>query len=289
MWSEVVRPEAPYSIDRLFSRLSMDPLQAINRTDKEIKIPLVIDYTKEVITINAYGDENDPSFHISGELEEHKPTSIQKVKDMFDLEMDTKGIMEHFEGTELQDFVANYIGMPIICEPDTYSALMKNIVHQQLNMKFAYTLTYRFVTKYGENKNGVWYYPTPDVVNKLSVEELRELQFSNRKAEYIIDIAKKIYEGNLDLQQLNELTNQEVYDELLPLRGVGPWTIECVLLFGLGRKDILPAGDVGVQNAMKKLFDLSSKPSKEELYEYNERWSPYSSYISMYLWESLSG
>ncbi|WP_270182646.1 DNA-3-methyladenine glycosylase family protein [Alkalihalobacillus sp. CinArs1] len=287
MWSEVVRPEAPYAIDRLFGRLRMDPLQAIN--SNEIKVPITIDRTKEVLTIKAVGDELDPSFHISGEIEDLKPVSIRKVTEMFDLNMDTERIKRHFEGTELQGLVEKYVGMPIICEPDAYSALMKNIVHQQLNMKFAYTLTYRFVTKYGEQKDGAWFYPTPDVVSKLRVEELRELQFSNRKAEYLIGIAKNIQDGTLDLHRLNELTNQEVYETLLPLRGVGPWTIECVLLFGLGRKDVLPAGDVGIQNAMKKLFDLDTKPSKEELYEYNKRWSPYSSYVSMYLWESLSG
>ncbi|MFP3360527.1 DNA-3-methyladenine glycosylase 2 family protein, partial [Planococcus sp. SIMBA_143] len=88
-----------------------------------------------------------------------------------------------------------------------------------------------------------------EVVSKLKVDELRELQFSKRKAEYVIGIAEKIVSGDLKLEKLYAQTNMEVYDELLPIRGVGPWTVECVLLFGLGRKDILPAGDVGIQNA----------------------------------------
>ncbi|MFP3442406.1 hypothetical protein R0K18_32205, partial [Pantoea sp. SIMBA_133] len=80
-------------------------------------------------------------------------------------------------------------------------------------------------------------------------------------------------------------TNMEVYDALLPIRGVGPWTVECVLLFGLGRKDILPAGDVGIQNALMKWYQLPTKPSKEDVQAYKKKWSPYASYVSMYLWE----
>nr|WP_255648222.1 DNA-3-methyladenine glycosylase [Pseudalkalibacillus hwajinpoensis] len=179
--------------------------------------------------------------------------------------------------------------MPLIGEPDVYSALLKNIIHQQLNMKFAYTLTYRFVTKYGTKVENVWFYPQAEVVSKLNVEELRELQFSKRKAEYVIGIAQKIVSSDLDLEKLYTYTNQEVYEELLPVRGVGPWTVECVLLFGLRRKDILPAGDVGIQNAILKWYQLPTKPTKEEVMAYKENWSPYSSYISMYLWESLSG
>ncbi|WP_283153079.1 DNA-3-methyladenine glycosylase family protein [Guptibacillus hwajinpoensis] len=289
MWVEKLYPKAPYDVDRLFQRMSMDPLQYVDGHSQQFKIPLIINNEKAVYTVQSTGDRKYPCFEIYGNDVSNKEQAITQISHMFDFHMDIEGISSVLKETNIRSLMDNYLGMPIICEPDAYCALLKNIVHQQLNMKFAYTLTYRFVTSYGTEMDGVWFYPKPEVVSRLTVQELRDLQFSKRKAEYVIGIAEKIVSGELDLENLNKLTTKEVYDELLPIRGVGPWTVECVLLFGLRRKDILPAGDVGIQNAIMKWFQLSTKPTKEEVVKYKEKWSPYSSYVSMYLWESLSG
>ncbi len=289
MWTEMITPQAPYDVERLFGRVNMDPLQYKDIDRKLLKVPLVLESGDAVLSVQSIGTPSKPTFEIKGEAMLQKEEAMTRIRDIFDFDMEPENILAALKGTEIGPLVDCYVGMPIICEPNAYSALLKNIVHQQLNMTFAYTLTHRFVTRYGREKDNVWFYPEAEVVSKLTVEELRELQFSKRKAEYVIGIAQKIVSGELIIEELCNLSNDEVYEKLLPLRGVGPWTVECVLLFGLGRKDILPAGDVGIQNALKKWFDLSTKPTKEELYTYNEKWSPYSSYVSMYLWESLSG
>lgn len=288
MWSEMIYPQAPYDVERLFGRVSMDPLQYIEIENRLLKVPLVLNHGEAVVSIQSQGTKERPAFEIKGEEVSQKDEVVSRICAMYDFDMKPRAILAALNSTTIGELVGQYAGMPIICEPDCYSALLKNIVHQQLNMKFAYTLTYRFVTSYGREKHGVWFYPDAEVVSKLTVEELRELQFSNRKAEYVIGIARKIINGELNMEELSALSNEEVYKKLLPIRGVGPWTVECVLLFGLGRKDILPAGDVGIQNAIKKWFNLPTKPTKEELYAYHDKWSPYSSYVSMYLWESLS-
>ncbi|MDO6657139.1 DNA-3-methyladenine glycosylase [Anaerobacillus sp. 1_MG-2023] len=289
MWIEKLYLKAPYDVDRLFQRMRMDPLQYVDGHNQQFKIPLIINNEKAVYTVQSTGNRKYPCFEIYGNDVSNKEQAITQISQMFDFHMDIEGISSVLKETNIRSLMNNYLGMPIICEPDAYCALLKNIVHQQLNMKFAYTLTYRFVTSYGTEMDGVWFYPEPEVVSRLTVQELRDLQFSKRKAEYVIGIAEKIVSGELDLENLNNLTTKEVYDELLPIRGVGPWTVECVLLFGLRRKDILPVGDVGIQNAIMKWFQLSTKPTKEEVGKYKEKWSPYSSYVSMYLWESLSG
>ena len=267
----------------------MDPLQCVDDHNQILKVPLIIQQEKGVYSVQFIGTDEQPCFEISGKDVSKREEVVTRINQMFDFQMDTPSISSTLRKTNIHSLVDDYIGMPIICEPDVYSALLKNIVHQQLNMKFAYTLTYRFVTRYGTKMDDVWFYPNPEVVSKLKVDELRELQFSKRKAEYVIGIAEKMLSGDLDLEKLYTQTNNEVYDELLPIRGVGLWTVECVLLFGLGRKDILPAGDVGIQNALMKWYQLPTKPSKEEVLAYKKKWSPYSSYVSMYLWESLSG
>ncbi|PFG02981.1 DNA-3-methyladenine glycosylase family protein [Bacillus sp. es.036] len=289
MWAEKIFPQKPYNVNRLFRRLNLDPLQCVDDHNQILKVPLIIQQEKDVYSVQFIGTDEHPCFEISGKDVSKRDEAVTRINQIFDFQMDTPSISSTLRKTDLHSLVDDYIGMPIICEPDVYSALLKNIVHQQLNMKFAYTLMYRFVTRYGTKMDDVWFYPNPEVVSKLKVDELRELQFSKRKAEYVIGIAEKMLSGDLDLEKLYAQTNKEVYDELLPIRGVGPWTVECVLLFGLGRKDILPAGDVGIQNALMKWYQLPTKPSKEEVQAYRKKWSPYSSYVSMYLWESLSG
>jgi len=119
------------------------------------------------------------------------------------------------------------------------------------------------------------------------VEELRELQFSGRKAEYIIGIAKAVADGHLDLNALADKSDAEVMSTLIKLRGVGPWTVQNFLMFGLGRRNLFPMADIGIQNAIKKLYNMERKPTIEEMEQYKKAWEPYLSYASLYLWRSI--
>jgi len=165
--------------------------------------------------------------------------------------------------------------------------MMKTIIHQQLNIRFAYTLTERFVKKFGKEKDGVYFSPTPETVSQLKYQDLRELSFSQRKAEYIIDTSRLIVNGDLDLDELSLRSDDEVIDQLVKIRGIGYWTAENILLFGLGRQNLFPVKDVGIQNAVKNLYNLDQKPTIEQLLSFSEGWSPYKSYASLYLWGSL--
>ena len=119
-----------------------------------------------------------------------------------------------------------------------YHCLMKCIIHQQLNLSFAYELTKRFVHTYGEQIEGVWFDPLPETIASLETDDLRKLQFSQRKAEYVIDVSKRIVSGSLCLEELHDLSDLEVEERLLPIRGIGPWTVQNVLMNGLGRPNL---------------------------------------------------
>ena len=106
---------------------------------------------------------------------------------------------------------------------------MKCIIHQQLNLSFAYTLTGRFVHTFGEQKDGVWFYPLPETIAQLDYNDLRELQFSMRKAEYVIDTSRMIADGRLDLDELDQLSDEDIMEKLVKIRGIGPWTVQNVL------------------------------------------------------------
>ncbi len=172
-------------------------------------------------------------------------------------------------------------------EFDPYGCLLKCIIHQQLNMAFAHTLSTRFVQTFGFEKDGVWFYPRPEIVARLQVEQLRELQFSGRKAEYVIGVAKEAVEGRLDFEKIKTMEDEEVLQHMVKLRGVGPWTVQNFLMFGLGRPNLFPAADIGIQNALKKYFDMDRKPTYEEMENLRQGWEPFLSYASLYLWRSI--
>ncbi|MDG5473327.1 DNA-3-methyladenine glycosylase [Jeotgalibacillus sp. ET6] len=286
MWQERIEVEGPYAFDRVLQRMSIDPLTAVDQENQFVKLPYE-GTIKQAVTIKAAGTTAHPAFEVTGKEEEDKKEIIEYVKEIFHWNTTLSHIDLHFSKTSLHSLFQEHQGTPLVREPSVYSCLLKSIIHQQLNMAFAGTLTYRFVTTYGEEVDGVWFYPAPEKVAVLTVSELRELQFSQRKAEYVIGVGKKISSGELDLGSFVLKGDEEIIKELTQLRGVGPWTAQSVLLFGLGRMDVFPFADIGIQNALKKQYKMERKPTTEEMEEWTKAWQPYLSYASLYLWRSI--
>ncbi|MGD6957448.1 DNA-3-methyladenine glycosylase family protein [Rossellomorea aquimaris] len=283
-----VKVEGPYDFDRVLERLALDPLNAVDQIDRSVKVPYYLPEGKgEVIKVQATGTTEEPEFSITFENEENLEEKQNRISDIFQWHTGLRDMHEHFLQTDLKPIFEEHIGTPIILEFDPFATIIKSIIHQQLNLKFAFTLTHRFVTKYGWQKDGVWFYPSPEKVACLTVEELRELQFSQRKAEYAIGIGQKVSNGELDLDKLAEQPDEEVIKELTKIRGIGPWTAQSFLLFGLGRPNLFPKADIGIQNAIKKLFQMDQKPTMDELDQFSASWHPYLSYASLYLWRSI--
>ncbi|WP_043931379.1 DNA-3-methyladenine glycosylase family protein [Bacillus sp. EB01] len=286
MWQETIVIEGPYNFDRVLDRLSMDPLNALDLEKRTIKVPIKLDSEAFTAKVTATGTTEEPSFLIEAEYGD-KERIIKRLGEVFQWEVPLKDIHEHFGKTDLTIIFEEHVGTPLILDFDPFGCLLKCIIHQQLNMAFAIKLTERFVKKYGFEKDGAWFYPDPETVAALTVEELRELQFSGRKAEYVIDIAKAVTEGGLDLEELKHEDEQAIFDRLIKIRGIGAWTIQNFLLFGLGRQNLFPMADIGIQNALKKLYNLEKKPTIEEMEKYKTGWEPYLSYASLYLWRSI--
>jgi DNA-3-methyladenine glycosylase II len=248
-----------------------------------VKVPLTFNHHPHVAEVKAIGTTEKPIFEITGTDEK----GIETVKDIFQWDVELEKIHSHFQNTTLKSLFNEHYGTALVLEFDPYSSLLKSIIHQQLNLKFAHTLTERFVQTYGSQIDGVWFYPSPKKVAVLTVEDLRELQFSGRKAEYVIGVAEKVSRGELNFKEMKHLSNQEIHDILIKLRGVGPWTVQNFLMFGLGQPNLFPMADIGLQNALKKLFSLAEKPGKADMEQYIKDWEPYLSYASLYLWRSI--
>ncbi len=270
-----------YDFDSALIRLSNDPVNAVNIQGRFVRIPMA---EGNIVTVRGIGTKEEPLFQLEGMLND---LQINTVKTIFHFDQSLDDVQKHFQQTDLAPIFNKYEGMPLVRSFSLYGRLMKGIIHQQLNKAFANTLTMRFVEIYGQQVEGVWTYPSPEVVAQLQVAELRNMQFSERKAEYVIGLSKAIAEGGLNLEELRQLDEEEIVRILTNYRGIGPWTAQNFLLFGLGKPNLFPVADVGLQNALKKLWGMDRKPTKLEITERFSDWSPYMSYAALYLWKSI--
>ncbi|MBB5325013.1 DNA-3-methyladenine glycosylase II [Anoxybacillus tepidamans] len=287
MWQQRIKVEAPYDFSRVLERLAQDPLSVVDFKKQQLTVPLYVNDTPVAVFVRCVGTKQSPVFLVEAQHPERKEAVLARLLRIFHWDRPLAPIQNHFLQTELHEIFRQHEGTPLVLEFDLYFCLIKCIIHQQLHMKVAYQMTERFVKTFGREIDGISFYPRPEDVAKLRYDELKALQFSGKKAEYIIDTSRLIAEGKLDLEKLADATDEEVMETLLALRGIGPWTVQNFLLFGLGRPNLFPKADIGLQRAVQKLLALESKPSLEQMDALSKRWEPYLSYASLYLWRSI--
>jgi DNA-3-methyladenine glycosylase II len=164
--------------------------------------------------------------------------------------------------------------------------LCLSILSQQLSTKVARVIRDRFLALYGSK------IPTPQQVLDTPVETFRSIGFSNAKANYVHNVARFAIEEGMDDRKLGKMEEEEIIDYLVPIKGVGRWTVEMLLIFTLGREDVFAVDDLGIQHAMIRLFDLDrsdKKKFKADMLRISEPWAPYRSYACLHLWASADG
>lgn len=213
------------------------------------------------------------------------------VNEWFDMDKD---ILPFYQLAEqdpiLKPLVPAFKGMRIVGIPDLFEALTWAIIGQQINLTFAYKVKRRFIEKYGEyityEGKRYWVFPRAEKVADLDPLKLRELQFSIRKAEYIIDIAKMIRDRILSKAKLRHLDPVSLKQELMAIRGVGNWSAEYVRMKCFRQPDAFPVADVGLHNALKVQLGWDRKPAVEEIRELANNWNGWEAYAVFYLWMS---
>ena len=165
---------------------------------------------------------------------------------------------------------------------DHYGALVRSIVGQQLSTKAARAIYGRLSDRYGGRA------PTPAEVLAEDPEELRAAAgLSRAKASFLRSLAEHVLDGSLDLERLDELSDDQVIAELTAVKGLGEWTSHMFLMFHLQRPDVLAVGDLGIRKAVMIRYGLDALPAPAELEELGERWRPCRTLACLYLWRSL--
>ncbi len=218
-----------------------------------------------------------------------EPAVTAVLRRIFSLDADLSAFYDHCgQHPVLAGAISRWWGARLLRDADPFACALSTIISQQINLKFASELKRRLWALAGTPVlvDGGTYYadPPPEAIARLDYEELQELQFTRRKAEYIIDFARAVVAGGFDLAALANLDDETAMAQLCSLRGFGPWTAECILLFGLGRPDLLPAKDVGLRRAVTASLGLEERISEPELRDMAEAWRPWRSWATYYLW-----
>jgi DNA-3-methyladenine glycosylase II len=179
--------------------------------------------------------------------------------------------------------IANITIRPIPRRENYFEALVEAIVSQQLSVKASDTIFTRFAALTPGKQ-----FPTPHQVLKIPASKMRKAGLSKMKVSFIKDLAKHVIDKSVNLKEVNGWSDEKVIEHLTAVRGIGPWTAEMFLIFSLGREDVFSVGDLGLKNAIRTIYKLKKHPTPSQIKKITEKWSPYRSVASRYLWATLN-
>lgn len=170
----------------------------------------------------------------------------------------------------------------LIPRAPTFETLARSITFQQLSGKAAGTIFARLKKAVGGRFTATRFL-------KLSEEELRACGLSRQKIASLTDLAEHVAQRRISFKRLSDLTDEEIVELLGQVRGVGVWTAQMFLMFALERPNVLPTGDLGIRNAIRKAYALSEAPTPRDIVKFAEKWHPYCTIACWYLWRSIDG
>lgn len=163
-----------------------------------------------------------------------------------------------------------------------FHSLTRAIIYQQLSGKAAETILGRFMALFGDDS-----FPAAEAVLEASLERLRSAGLSRPKAGYILGMAQKALDGHIPtLDVCDTMSDEEMLERLTEIKGVGRWTVEMMLIFNLGRPDVLPIHDLGVRKGFQFAYRKRKLPEPEQLGRFGLRWAPYRTTAAWYLWRA---
>ena len=210
----------------------------------------------------------------------------------FDLDRDLGPYYQLLQNSDLGYMVGEFSGLRMVGIPDVFEALCWCIIGQQINLTFAYTIKRRFVEAYGQSlefeDRQYHTFPSPQQLEVVSMSDLKEMQFSRQKADYILNLAEVFRRGEVSYQSLADLEYEDQRKRLLGLRGIGDWTANYVLMKTFGDTQSIPFGDVGLFKALENHGVITDRKDRKKIEQFFEQFPGWGSYVTIYLWRSLS-
>lgn len=256
---------------------------------------IAIGENRSLVQINVMNNKqmNVQFLNDSRPIEKWKREEIVNyIHEWFDLKNDLTPFFEMAKTDPLLKMPAQkFYGLRVIGIPDLFEALCWGVLGQQINLTFAYSLKRQFVEKYGDsvewNGKKYWVFPSYEQIAQLTPTDLADIKMTVKKSEYIIGIAKLMANGALSREQLMNMSFKDAENNLLKIRGIGPWTANYVLMRCLRFQTAFPIDDVGLINSIKLLRNMDRKPTKDEIVELSCPWKNWESYATFYLWRVL--
>ena len=177
----------------------------------------------------------------------------------------------------LHEIINEYNDLELISRGDLFYTLIRSVIGQQISVKAASTVWSRFCERIGDIE--------PKNILLADIEELRSCGLSQRKAEYVIGISESW--SDYDSLEWKEMSDEEIIQELIKLRGVGKWTAEMILIFTMLRPDVFPIGDIGMIRGIEKSYNSGERMSREELYAISEKWKPWRTVACCFMWRTV--
>jgi DNA-3-methyladenine glycosylase II len=282
-----------FSFELALTFLQRSPRELLHKvTDNAIEKALRIGDNIIVFSIQHDKDDLVVEF-LNGKPKSSEATAVVKyVREWLDMDTDLKPFYEMSRKDKLlKDLVNSYYGYRIVGQPDLFESVVWAVLGQQINLAFAYTLKQKFVEQFGETvtvKEETYHlFPTPEVVARLTPEQLLPLQFSRQKAAYTINIAKAFSSGVMSKEIIAGLPLKEAKERLMQIKGIGNWTANYALMKTFRHSDAFPLEDAGIHNAIKNLKKMSRKPTLDEVKRVFKKYKGWEAYATLYLWKSL--
>ena len=292
-----IRPKGPFNLDLTFQRYRLFGADAAHAYLNGVYHRVIIISGKPwVYAVREAGSPHDPIIQVQlfgGRPQTRHRTAVESELQRslsLDIELDpfyAWASADHI----LPGLIARCHGMRPPRAPTLFEALVTAISAQQVNLAFATATRSRLIRRYGQavTLNGETFYafPTPEGLADAPLQELRDMQFSWRKAEYIVNLARLVATGGLRLEEFAQLPNEAVIERITQVRGLGRWTADWLLARGLGRGDVIAAGDLGVRKAVGTFYFGGQIPPVEAVRTYAAGWGVFQNLAVHYLLAGL--
>ena len=291
-------PRAPFDFRLALGYLGRSPHELLDVVaDGGYRRAVRLDGRPTLLEVRERGAVDAPALEVRVLRPADDPTLVQQAERLvarcFRLDEDPHGL----EAVATADpvfgaLLARLRGARAIVMPSPFEALIWAILGQQISVRFAYTLKRALIERYGdrlEHEGQIYYlFPEPERLAAVPPAKLRTIQFSRQKAEYVVGLAGLVAAGAIDWESLQAAPTEEAVAKLVLLRGVGRWTAEYICMRGLGHRDVIPAGDLGLRAVIGRAYGLGRTASEAEVRALAEAWAGWRSHAAFCWWYSLA-